>query len=215
MAMYNSTISRLVDKALDAYQENDIPNLQNLLYHLYSQFNRPGGGEYIINFPSKDKLSECFTICLIHDWINDSEIREVWAEDSFYCITEHISAHLNQADEIVISALNLFNLLHYGGNDLKTKFNDILTKGAILGNDVFSQSNYAGGADNLIREFKFFAATIISPIVARHPQILYPKLRQAFEDAKTDFCFAVIPVEQIILKMKFISRVIGSILADM
>lgn len=91
----------------------------------------------------------------------------------------------------------------------------MLAKGLMLGNSVFSQKEYAEGAPCIIREFMFFAATILSPVVAHHPTIISPELHRAFENAKTDFEFAVIPVEQIVTKLQFLSRVIESILEDM
>lgn len=208
-------IKYLVDASMEYYERRDIESLQMNLFHLYQNFNQPGGGQLIINYSEKDKLGECFCMCLMFDWMHDSDIREVWAEDGFYCAVEHLTNTLYDRQELLVSALNLFNILHYGRNDLITKFNDILTKGAILGNPIFSQRNYSEGAEYLIREFMFFAATLLSPLVRVHPEIMSPRVRPAFENAKTDFEFAVVPVEQIIAKLQFIACVIGSILEDM
>ena len=213
--MNNSMIKQLVDEAISDFERRDIPSLQNSLYLLYGNFNKYGGGQLIINFPEKDRLSECFCMCLRYDWMNDSDIREVWAEDGFYCIVNHMLNHLYEKQELIVSALDLFLLLHYGQNDLETKFNNVLAKGLMFGNPVFSQKEYAEGAPYIVREFMFFAATILSPVVAHHPTIISPELRRAFENAKTDFEFAVIPVEQIVTKLQFLSRVIESILKDM
>lgn len=213
--MNDSMIKRLVDEAIREFESGDISSLQNSLYNLYGNFNKFGGGKLIINFPEKDRLSECFCMCLRYDWMNDSDIREVWAEDGFYCIVTHLLNHLYEKQELIVSTLDLFLLLHYGKNDLKTKFDDVLAKGLMLGNPLFSQKEYAEGASYLIREFMFFAATILSPVVAKHPTIISTGLRQAYENAKTDFEFAVVPVEQIIAKLQFLSRVIESILEDM
>ena len=213
--MNNSMIKQLVDESFIDFERKDIQSLQNSLYSLYEKFNRYGGGQLIVNFSEKDRLGECFCMCLRYDWTNDSDIREVWAEDGFYCIVSHMLSHLYEKQELKVSALDLFLLLHYGQNDLETKFNNVLAKGLMLGNSVFSQKEYAEGAPYIIREFMFFAATILSPVVAHHPAIISPELRQAFENAKTDFEFAVIPVEQIIAKLEFLSRVIESILEDM
>lgn len=213
--MNDLMIKQLVDESITNFERGDIPSLQNSLYNLYGHFNKFGGGKLIINFPEKDRLSECFCMCLRYDWVNDSDIREVWAEDGFYCIVSHMLNHLYVKQELTVSALDLFLLLHYGQKDLETKFNDVLAKGLMLGNPVFSQKEYAEGAPFLIREFMFFTATILSPAVAKHPTIISAGLRQAYENAKTDFEFAIVPVEQIIAKLQFLSRVIESILEDM
>ena len=80
--------------------------------------------------------------------------------------------------------------------------------------NLFSNKEYAEGAEYLIREFSFFAATIVSPVVKVHPNIISQKLKLAYETAKTDFEFATIAPEEIIRKMTFISAIIGSILND-
>lgn len=213
--MNNSMIKYLVDEAIREFERGDILSLQNSLYNLYGNFNKFGGGRLIVNYPEKDRLSECFCMCLRYDWMNDSDIREVWAEDGFYCIVKHLLDHLDEKQELIVSALDLFLLLHYGQNDLETKFNDVLAKGLMLGNPLFSQKEYAEGAPYLIREFMFFAATILSPVVAKHSTIISAELHQAYENAKTDFEFAVVPVGKIIDKLRFLSRIIESILEDM
>lgn len=213
--MDNSIIKQLVDEAITNFERGDITSLQYSLYDLYVNFNKRGGGKLIVNFSEKDRLSECFCMCLRYDWENNPDIREVWAEDGFYCIVNHLVNHLYDKQELMVSALDLFLLLHYGRTDLETKFNDVLAKGLMLGNHIFSQKEYAEGAPYLIREFMFFAATILSPFVAKHPTIISSSLRQVYENAKTDFEFAVVPVEQIIAKLQFLSRVIESILEDM
>ncbi len=210
-----SMIKQLVDEAIRNFESKDILSLQNSLYRLYGNFNKLGGGQLIINFPEKDRLSECFCMCLRFDWMNDADIREVWAEDGFYCIVNHLINHLDEKQELIVSALDLFLLLHYGRNDLETKFNDVLAKGLMLENSLFSQKEYAEGSSYLIREFMFFAATLLSPVVARYPTIISSELRKVYENAKTDFEFATIPVTQIIAKLKFLSRIIESILEDM
>ena len=58
--MNNSMIKQLVDEAISDFERRDIPSLQNSLYLLYGNFNKYGGGQLIINFPEKDRLSECF-----------------------------------------------------------------------------------------------------------------------------------------------------------
>lgn len=208
-------VKDIVDDCIYAFEQQDIPQLQTRLFELVRNFNHPGSGQLITGFPEKDRLGECFCLCLIYDWMNDADIREVWAENGFYCAADYLLSHLYNRQDIMAVALNLFNILIYGENDLRTKFEDILTKGAIIGNPVFSHENYAGGYAHLIRELKFFSATILSPLVSKYPSIISDANRSAFESAKTDFEFATVPVEKILSKIQFISKVIASILNEM
>ena len=79
-------IKPMVDSCIEAFEKGDIASLQNELFQLVSNFNKPGSGRLITGFAEKDRLAECFTLCLQYDWMNDSDIREVWAENGFYCI---------------------------------------------------------------------------------------------------------------------------------
>lgn len=78
-----------VDKAIATFESGNISQLQNELYHFASLLNKPGSGKLITNFPQKDRLCEVFCLCLEYDWMQDSDIREVWAENAFYCIAEY------------------------------------------------------------------------------------------------------------------------------
>lgn len=215
---YNSQsvkIKDTVDDCIGAFEQHDIALLQNKLYELVGSFNKPKSGQLITGFPEKNRLGECFCLCLMYDWMNDSEVREVWAENGFYCTADYLLSHLYSKRDLIAASLNMFNILIYGENDLRTKFEDILTKGAIEGNPVFSQNNYAGGYAHLIRELKFFVATLLSPLVSKYPLLISEDNRQAFDVAKTDFEFATVPVEKILSKIQFISRIIASILNEM
>lgn len=83
-------IKRQVKNALHYYNEGNTDALQQQLYELYSNFNIVDSGKYTLNYHNKDELAECFTLMLKYDWINGSDIREVCAEDGFYCIIESI-----------------------------------------------------------------------------------------------------------------------------
>ncbi len=207
-------IKSQVDDCISAFEQQDIALLQNKLFELVRNFNQPGSGQLILCYPEKDRLGECFDMCLRFDWMHDSDIREVWAENGFYCIADYLLSHLYNKQDLMAVTLDLFNILNNGEDDLRTKFEDILTKSAMVCNPVFSEENYTWGYKHLIREFKFFAATILSPIVSQYPTIISPQNRHAFEEAKTDFEFATVPVEKILAKIQFISKVIASILED-
>ena len=207
-------IKPMVDSSIEAFEKGDIASLQNELFQLVSNFNKPGSGRLITGFAEKDRLGECFTLCLQYDWMNDSDIREVWAENGFYCIVDYLLTHWSNKQDLVAASLDLFLLLHHGKDSLETKFNDILYKAHVLGNPVFSGEDYLHDAEYLIREFQFFAATILSPVAKVH-NIFSPGVRPAFERAKTDFEFASVSPVEIMEKMKFIASVIESILNDM
>ena len=207
-------IKPMVDSSINAFENGNIALLQNELFQLVSNFNKPGSGKLITGFAEKDRLAECFTLCLQYDWMNDSDIREVWAENGFYCIVDYLASHWNNKQDLIAASLNLFLLLHYGKESLKPKINDILRKAKMVGNPIFSNDDYRNDAEYLIREFQFFAATLLSPIAKTH-NIFSASVKPAFERAKTDFEFASVSPVDIMQKMKFIASVIESILNDM
>ena len=209
------TLKSYVDNAISTYESGDIDQLQIILFQFGSLLNKPGSGHLITSFSQKDRLCEVFIFCLLYDWMNDSDIREVWAENAFYCIAEYFKEAQSEQDYFA-AALDLFLTCSYGKNSLKTKFNDILRKARIhpFHCIIFSQDEYNGGADYLIREFAFFSATLVSPLVRSHPNIIPPRLKSAYESAKTDFKFATVGPDEIMKKMLFISTIIGSIIND-
>ena len=211
-----SGIKSEVDSIISVFEAGNIPLLQQKLYELYSKFNKPGGGRLITSFPEKDRLCEVFNLCLQYDWIYDSDIREVWSENAFYCIAEYFKVVQTKQDYFA-AALDLFITCSYGKDSLKPKFNDILSKAKMhpVHSEIFDEADYNGGADYLIREFSFFSATIISPMVKSHPNIISSKLQDDYDRAKADFEFARITPDNILRKMQFISTIIGSILGDM
>ncbi len=211
----NESLKPYVDKAISTFESGNISQLQNDLFQFASLLNKPGSGKLITGFPQKDRLCEVFNLCLQYDWMNDSDIREVWAENAFYCIAEYFKVAKTNQDYFA-AALDLFLTCSYGRDSLKTKFDDVLYKARIHPRHavIFSQEEYNGGADYLIREFAFFSATIISPVVRTHPNIISSRLRSAYEAAKTDFEFATVGPDDIMRKMSFLSAIIGSIIED-
>lgn len=159
----NESLKPYVDKAISTFETGNIAQLQNDLFQFASLLNKPGSGKLITGFPQKDRLCEVFNLCLLYDWMNDSDIREVWAENAFYCIAEYFKVAKTNQDYFA-AALDLFLTCSYGRDSLKTKFDDVLYKARIHPRHciIFTQEEYNGGADYLIREFAFFSATIIS-----------------------------------------------------
>lgn len=209
------TIKPDVDSIISIFESGDKSLLQSKLYQLYSKLNKPGSGKLITGFSEKDRLSEVFCLCLQYDWMHDNDIREVWAENGFYCIAEYFKK-ANTKQDFFAAALDLFLICAYGKHNLYPKFNDILRKANLhpFHSSIFSISNYNGGAENLVREFMFFSATIISPVVKMHPEVISTSLQTEYNKAKTDFEFASVSPEDILKKMSFISSIIGSILED-
>ncbi len=211
-----SSIKPEVDSIISTYESGNVPLLQNQLYKLCNKFNKPGSGRLITEYPEKDRLCEVFNLCLQYDWMHDSDIREVWAENAFYCISEYFKSVKTQQDHFV-AALDLFLTCAYGKNDLLTKFNDVLSKAQYhpIHRQLFTSEEFSNGADYLVREFAFFSARIISPIVNQHPQIISTSLRTYYDASRTDFEFASIPPDSIMLKMHLLSAIIGHILDSM
>ena len=207
-------IKPMVDASIRAFESGNVALLQHELFLLVSNFNKPGSGRLITDFDEKDRLAECFTLCLQYDWMNDSDIREVWAENGFYCIADYLSTHWNNKQDLLAGSLDFFLLLHYGRNSIRPKIANILQKAKVVGNPIFSTEDYIGGAEYLIREFMFFTATLVSPIARSH-NIFTPDVKPAYDYAKSDFVFADISPIAIINKIKFIASVIESILNDM
>lgn len=218
-------IKSKVDTCIALFERNDIPSLQQSLFELYQEFNRAGGGAKIINFEQKDRLCECFINMLNYDWMHDSDIREVWAEDGFYCIATYLNNDAKTMQDIFAGSLDLFLLIHAGERHLYPKFNDVLRKvkmkvammGPMAGPEaeIFTNEDFEGGAPYVLRQFKFFAATWISKVERQHPEIISSALRPAFERAKTDYEFMSIPPDAQLAKMNFFAKIIGSILEDM
>lgn len=210
----NSIVSQ-VKTCLSLYEQKNIPMLQDALFRLTNNFNRPGSGQLITNYPHKEELAECFCMMLKYDWMNDSDIREVWAENSFYCITDFITQNIDNNKEIVIGCLDLFLLLVDGGDDLHTKFNDVLTKSQFHPIHIsnFSNAEYSGGAGYLVREFKCYAARMIKLYVHTY-NIIAPEYQSEYNRAVNDSVLEDSSMRQILKKMQFLSYLIYNVLVS-
>lgn len=207
-------VEYLVDEAISLYEQGDIPALQNKLYETYLHFNKRGGGRLITQYPAKDRLCEFFSFCLQFDWMHDDDIREVWVEDGFYCIATYLCNDAKTKQDLIAGCLDMFLILCYGRRNFLPKMQDILTKAGFKGEIVFSDDDYANGADYVIRQFLFFSATVISPIERQH-HIISQRIMPAFQEAKTDFEFANVPPNAILAKANFIAKIIEYILNTM
>lgn len=208
-------IMKYVDNILNIYDTGNIPLLQQALYELMNLLSEPGSGCLVVSYPEKDRLSEVYSLCLQYDWMNDNEIREVWAENGFYCIVEYLrKAETNK--DFTIGSFDLFLICTYGKDSLYTKFNDVLRKARQhpYHFSIFSEDEYTGGADYLISEFLHFAALSISDLVKQQPAIMSPALMNNYLFARIDRRFDNLKDQEVKNKMFFISNIIGSILDE-
>ena len=209
----------LVTKCLQLETKGNVSELQNCLFQLYSMLNKPGTGKNIVQYVEKDNLALCFAFMLQYDWVNDSDIREVWAEDGLYCIIEHLDhqphGRQGQAEAMII----LFTLLCVGRESLKCKIQEILDKGKVVGNMIFHSDDYNLGAQHVIDQISLLAVSgirdlgpaaipVMNKIVDRYNGGRF------FESTikRTDL-MKYDPME-VMLKARFVRDVIGSILKD-
>jgi hypothetical protein len=209
----------LVTKCLQLETKGNVSELQNCLFQLYSMLNKPGTGKNIVQYVEKDNLALCFAFMLQYDWVNDSDIREVWAEDGLYCIIEHLDhqphGRQGQAEAMII----LFTLLCVGRESLKCKIQDKLDKGKVVGNMIFHSDDYNLGAQHVIDQISLLAVSgirdlgpaaipVMNKIVDRYNGGRF------FESTikRTDL-MKYDPME-VMLKARFVRDVIGSILKD-
>ena len=219
-------VKNQVNNALKLYREGNKPELQRQLYELYLNFNRYGGGNLIIKYPQKDKLAECFTLMLMFDWMNDNDIREVWAENGFYCIIEHINTVKTHAEQMPAGLVLFRHLLHGGSRHLapkvaniliKARQKDVFTFSDCMLASPFDNNDYNKGAEYVILQFSFLSAQIIRPMVTGHDiglPILSANEKKAF-DALLGAGFYDLDAVSLFNKARFIKRIIGSVLEDL
>ena len=119
----NSSFTKIksqIDESLFLSKNGNTFDIQNSLHHLYMNFNQRGSGLLIIDFPNKIKLGECFVLMLKYDWMRDEDIREVWAENAFYCIIDDYRENLETPGNLTI----LFKLLFYENGALNSIINN-------------------------------------------------------------------------------------------
>lgn len=205
-----------VQKAIHLYECQNIPALQQQLYELYSNFNQIGGGKLIVNYPNKDQLAECFTMMLRFDWMNDNDIREVWAENGFYCIIEYLNRQASSPIDKVVGALNLFLHLCVAREHLRPKVQAILNKAVMLMNPIFKDHYINNSADYLIDQFLYLSAVMIQPMMKMQGNILQGNYKKEYDNIllNRDIEQCCKP-NSIIEKASFVADVIGSVLEDM
>lgn len=209
-------IKKQVQNAIHLYELQKIPALQQQLYELYTNFNQRGGGKFIIDYPDKDQLAECFTLMLKFDWINDPDIREVWAENGFYCIITYMNKHHKSAMDLAIGAFDLFLHLCIAREHLKPKVSQVLNKAVMLGNPIFKDMYIQNSADYLLDQFIYLAARMLQPLMIVHKNILIPEYKRIYDNILQNKAIEENnKPDAITAKASFIAQIIGSVLEDM
>lgn len=219
-ASMNSSLQSLVNKCLELEAKGNISELQNNLFSLYKNFNQPGGGSLITSYKQKDNLALCFAFLLQYDWMHDSDLREVFAENGFYCIIEHIMHQSGGRQGQTEAMIILFTLLCAGRDSLRPKIQDILNKAKMVENPIFHKDDYTKGAQNIIDQISLMAvsgvrelgpagAPIMSKICERYNGY------ELFQSTITRTDLMKYNPLDVFQKMTFIHNVIESILKDM
>ena len=150
------------------------------------------------------------------DWMNYNDIREVWAENGFYCIIEYLNKQANSPIDKAVGALNLFLHLCVAREHLKPKVQEVLNKAVILMNPIFKDHYINNNADYLIDQFLYLSAKMIQPLMKIHNNILQENYKKEYDNILLNM-----DIEQrctpnsIIEKASFIASVIGTVLEDM
>lgn len=209
-------IKKQVQNAIHLYQVQNIPALQQQLYELFLNFNKFGGGKYILSYPNKDELAECFTLMLRYDWMHDSDIREVWAENGFYCLIDYLTSPAKSPLERSTAGLDLFIHLCEAKEALLPKIQNILNKAIIVHNPIFRDHFIYNNANRLIEQFLYLSAMLVKPLLLVNPNFLSNNYRKTYDEiiSNTQIETQSSP-HHILEKAKFISRVIEAVLTDM
>lgn len=210
--MLGSPLDSDVNEAISAFEAGNIETMQNALYHLISKLNKPGSGKLITQYPHKDRLCECFSLCLRYDWMNDSDIREVWAENGFYCIISYLTNDAKTPQDKVAGGLDLFLHVLYGRESLTPKLQDILYKAQMRNEPSFDSLDYSKGCNYVINQFLYLGGSLVQPYAQ---QALSGKIYGVYEKIMANPALSSIPHSRISLKAQFVSRIIESILNDL
>ena len=215
-------LTPLINECIDYATKEDIASLIDSLNRLYGMFNKSGGGKLITSYSNKQGLGECFTMMLEHDWVHDSDIREVWAENGFYCYIKAIREQQNAtAESQAVLMLGLFVHLHLGCKSLMPKVNNILATARRRLEPIFSFEDYNHNAEYILDQFAFMAvhgarpAIIDTPEIIEHFSIKYPGFENFFKQSVSRREFMQLNPFAIFNKAKFIANIIESILNDM
>lgn len=229
MGFFNDIIARIhcydwvydtdseIDYLITIFELGNIPLLRKTFEYYKDDFLSYKKGSEVFGFDFKARLGKIFILYLRFYKTYDSEVRESFAKSGFCFLTACLIYDAKDLQDIAYVALDLFLLIHYGGEVLLPVINDILKRAScrdmttieVEGN-IFDIDDFNNGGDYLLREFSYFAATLASKIERKYPQIISSDVKIAFQKAKLDFEFAPIPVSKIIAKLQFIVKDIES-----
>lgn len=208
-------IISLVAECQQRNEEQNIGALQDSLFRLYRNLSHTGGSKYVLNYPQKLDLGECFYLMLKYDWEGNPIIREVWAENAFYCFTEDIQYNIESKKGNLASMLDMFLLLQEAEESLYTSINDVLSRTRYnrAFSATFSSKDYSLGAKYLIRGFKFYTTVFLFPLDQKY-NIISAGLKPAFISASKDRDFNLNDLRCINQKMLFVYLYIKSLLEN-
>jgi hypothetical protein len=196
-----------------------VQDLQNALLEVYSCINKPGTGKLVTTFHDKQKLAECFMFMLRYDWMHDSDLREVWAENGLYCVVDLIRKGQGDPVEQAQYFMEMFMLLRWGKDSLIPKVQDLLNKSQMRNNPVFDNNDYKNGASYVISQFSFLTINGLRPLAQQDMRIIAGFMEACDGNAYFQECtkldFYHLNPMIIFDKMKFVATIIGSILDDM
>lgn len=196
-----------------------VQELQNALFEVYSCINKPGSGKLVTTFHDKQKLAECFMFMLRYDWMHDSDLREVWAENGLYCVVDLIRKGQGDPVEQAQYFMEMFMLLRWGKDSLIPKVQDLLNKSQMRNNPVFDNNDYKNGASYVISQFSFLTINGLRPLAQQDMHIIAGFMEACDGNAYFQECtkldFYHLNPMIIFEKMKFVATIIGSILDDM
>lgn len=210
-----SKMDKLVKNCIRCMSEDNLIELQRNL----SQLNALSSGKNVLRYREKDELALCFAFMLQCDWIHDPDIREVWAENGFYCAISYSHQATNQPYAMLV----LFILLCVGRESLKPKIQDIMDTTRVHGPGVFSDDDYRLGVQHVIDQFSRYAVMGIKysylydnfhkteSILKRHNGTQYfTEIKDREDLKKYDFE----RFDDVLYKADFVKNVIGNILMD-
>ncbi len=157
-------VTSLVNACVYLEPRMKISPLLDKLKELDSLINQPGGGKLITDFPDKENLGICFAFMLHYLKGQSSLVREIWAQEGFYCFIEYLDhqrgGRRGQAEANVL----FFTLLCVGRDLLKPKIQDVIDKVRAPQtpfHSVFHADDYAKGAQHVLDQISLFCVSCI------------------------------------------------------
>lgn len=126
----------------------------------FDLLNEPEASAQIVDYLEKENLALCFAFMLHYDWMHDSDISEVWAENGFYCIQEYLDNQTNGQQGQVEGMIILFTLLCVCRDSLFTKIQDLINKAEYSKHSsIFHKDDYEIGAQNVIDQISLVSVS--------------------------------------------------------